>query len=171
MISAPLTALLLHLKGGIVDPADIAMLEKMPASRLVDEIRSEYTLPFQERLIGKKWELSLARSFRAELVFRGMADDIFMSALLLPAYVNCVMLNIEDDLVTGISRINRLTAWAVAKPERGLALRVGRGFKLDKAPDGWAIKPMRTRVVRLSEEFLRARGWRFDHLKQFVPHP
>jgi hypothetical protein len=44
-------------------------------------------------------------------------------------------------------------------------------FKLDKKLDGWAIKPLRKRVVKLSAEFLRVRGWRFDHLKQFVPVP
>jgi hypothetical protein len=147
------------------------MLEETAADRLVEDLRSIYRLTFQERRIGNKWELSLAQSFRAELAIRPPRDAVFVSLPLVPAYLNCVMLNIEDSYVTGISRLTRLTVWQVSKPERGLALRSGRGFKLDKTPDGWAMKPMRTRVVKLSAEFLQERGWRFDHLKQFIPVP
>ncbi len=171
MIATRTTELLQRLRRGILDAADTTMLEQTPANHLVDELKSVYRLTFQERRIGRKWEISLARSFRAELAIRPVPEAVFVSFLLVPAYLNCLMLNIEDDYLTGISRLTRLTAWAVSAPEAGLVLKSGRGFKLDKTPDGWAIKPMRKRVVKLSGEFLRMRGWRFDHLKQFVPVP
>jgi hypothetical protein len=171
MIATRTTELLQRLRRGILDPADTTMLEQTPANHLVDELRSVYRFTFQERRIARKWEISLARSFRAELAIRPVPEAIFVSFLLVPAYLNCLMLNIEDNYLTGISRLTRLTAWAVNEPEQGLVLKSGRGFKLDKTPDGWAIKPMRKRVVKLSGEFLRVRGWRFDHLKQFVPVP
>jgi len=126
-------------------------------------------LTFQERRIGKKWEISLARTLRAELAIRPVAGGIFTSFHLLPVYRNCLTLNVENDTVTGISRLTRLTVWGVKKPEPGLALKTGHGYKLDKTPDGWIIKPLGKRVVRLSEQFLRGRGWRFDHLKHLVP--
>src|SRR5260370_10992889 len=171
MMATGTTEFLHRLQMGNLDPVDTAMLEQTPANHLVDGLRSLYRLTFQERRIGKKWELSLARAFRAELAFRPVPEAVFVSFLLLPAYLNCLMLNIEDNYLTGISRLTRLTVWAVGKPESGLALKSGRGFKLDKTPDGWAIKPMRKRVVKLSGEFLQERGWRFDHLKQFIPVP
>jgi hypothetical protein len=171
MIAARTRALLRHLQDGVFEPEDTAILEQTPASQLLDELRSVYRLTFQERRIGRKWEVSLARRFRAELTCRPTPDAIFMSALLVPAYLQCLMLNAEGDSITGISRLTRLTVWAVSKPERGLALRSGQGFKLDRTPDGWFIKPIQKRIVKLSEEFLRERGWRFDHLSQFIPAP
>jgi hypothetical protein len=79
------------------------------------------------------------------------------------------MLNVEGDAITGVSRLGRLAVRAVAKPVPGLVVTTGRGFKLDNSPDGWAVKPLRRRTVRLSESFLKARGWRFDHVSQFIP--
>jgi hypothetical protein len=169
MIATRTTEFLSHLQAGRFDQVDTAILEQTPATELVHEFASVYRLTFQERRIGKKWELSLARSLRAELAVRPIPDALFVSLLWVPAYLNCLMLNIEDNSVTGISRLTRLTVWAVKKPEPGLALRTGRGFKLDKTPDGWTIKPLRKRIVKLSEEFLKERGWRFDHLKQVIP--
>jgi hypothetical protein len=171
MIATRTTDLLHHLQKGILDPTDTAMLEQTSARQLVEEFRSVYRLTFQERRLGRKWEVALARKFRAELAIRPLPDAIFVSFLFVPAYLNCLLLNVEGDTLTGISRLSRLTVWAVSKPERGLALKSGRGFKIDQTPDGWAIKPMRKRTVKLSEPFLRDRGWRFDHLKHFIPVP
>jgi hypothetical protein len=169
MIAAATSELLGRIKKGILESVDTAMLEQTPANHLVDELRSLYRITFQERRIGKKWELSLARSFRAELAFRPVPEAVFVSFLLLPSYLDCLMLNVEENYLTGISRLTRLTVWPVSKPERGLALKSGRGFKFDKTPDGWTIKPLQKRIVKLSGEFLRDRGWRFDHLERFLP--
>jgi hypothetical protein len=171
MIAMRTKELFHNLTNGRLDRADTEMLEQTSAKQLVDELRSLYLLTFQERRIGRKWELSLARKFRAELVFRPILNAIFVSGVLVPSYLDCVMLNSEGDCVTGISRFPRLTVWPVRRPEKGLALKTGRGFKLDRTPDGWSIKPLRRRLVRLSEAFLRERGWRFDHLKHYIPAP
>src|SRR5437660_3588042 len=81
MIASATTELLHHLQKGILDPGDTTMLEQTPADQLVDELRSIYRIIFQERRIGKKWELSLARSFRAELAFRPVPEAAFASFL------------------------------------------------------------------------------------------
>lgn len=165
------TAELLHkLRMGIIDPVDTGWLEQISADDFLADLRSRlYPMTFQERRIGAKWEISLARSIRAELAVRPIPDAIFVSFILVPAYLNCLMLNIENNRVTGISRLARLTVWAVSEPEEGLALKSGNGFKLDKTVDGWDMKPLRKRVVKLSAQFLRQRGWRLDHLKQLIP--
>jgi hypothetical protein len=169
MIATRTAELLRNLRGGTLDPADVAVLEATPANELIDDLRREYRVTYQERRIGRKWEVSLARSFRPELAVRPIPDALFVSFSVVPAYRGCLTLNAEGDSVTGISWLSRLSARTVSKPERGLALKTGHGFKLDRAPDGWAIKPMHRRVVKLSEPFLRGRGWQFDHLKQFFP--
>src|SRR5205807_6527580 len=104
-------------------PADTTLLEQTPANHLVDELKLVYRLTFQERRIRRKWEISLARSFRAELVIRPVPEVVFVSFLLVPAYLNCLMLTSEDNYLTGISRLSRLTAWAVSEPEGGLVLK------------------------------------------------
>jgi hypothetical protein len=172
MITKNTAELLEKLRKGNLDQINTAWLDQVLGDSLVDQVRpSPFRLTFQERRIGKKWEIALARSFRAELTFRSIPDAVFVSVLLVPAYLNCLMLNIEDNRLTGISRLTRLTVWPVSEPGGGLALKSGRGFKLDKTPDGWAIKPMQRRLVKLSGDFLRERGWRFDHLRQFIPIP
>jgi hypothetical protein len=169
MIATQTAELLQRVKSGILDPTDTAMLEQTSASRLVQELRSIYPVVYQERRIGKKWEISMARSVRAELIRRPLRAGRLVTFRLVPVYVNCLSLSAEDDRVTGISRRVRLQAWAVSKPEPGLALKSGRGFKLDHSVDGWAMQPLRARIVRLSEEFVRKRGCQFDHLNQVVP--
>jgi hypothetical protein len=161
--------LLQRVKNGVLDPADTAMLEQTSASQLVQELRAIYPIVYQERRIGKKWEIAMARSVRAELIRRPLSAGRLVTFRLVPVYVNCLSLSAEDDRVTGISRRSRVRAWAVSKPEAGLALQSGGGFKLDHMVDGWVMQPLRARTVRLSEQFLRTRGCRFDHLDQVVP--
>lgn len=164
--------LLDRVRRGILDEADTRWLEKVPADEFVAELESSrYPVTFQERRIGAKWEKSLARSVRAELVARRKPDALFISFVLVPAYIDCLTLSMEGNHVTGVSRLTRLTAWPVKKPEPGLALRSGRGFKCDLTPDGWSMKAIGKRTVRLSSEFLRKRGWRFDHLAQALSTP
>jgi hypothetical protein len=170
MITQQTAEMLAKIKKGTFEPGDTALLDQMPADELVAELRSgRYGLTFQERHIGKKWEVSLARTLRAELIQRRIPEAVFVSLQLVPAYIECVMINSENNRVTGISRTSRLTVWLVTKPELGLALRSGSGYKLDRTPDGWEMKPMKKRTVKLPAGLLRSRGWRFEHLQQFVP--
>jgi hypothetical protein len=170
MIATHTTELLDTIRKGVLDPVVTAWLDEAPADQLVGDLRpTPYRFTFQERRIGKKWEISLARSFRAELSLRPIPEAVFASVLLVPAYLNCLMISAEENRVTGISRISRLTVRGVTDPETGLALKSGHGFKLDKTPDGWEIKAIKPRLVKLSAEFLRKRGWQLDHLKQLIP--
>lgn len=168
MIATQSEELLNRLRRGILDPADVHFLEHAQARELRTEFTERYPIVFQERQIRDKWELSVAASLRFELASRRTKSGSFPLLLLVPVLGRCVFLSGEGDLVTGI----RLAAGLRVKPSRaGLAIRTGRGFKLDHTPDGWAIKPAPARTVQLSEDFLRKRGWRFDAFQPLSPRP
>ena len=84
MIAIRTTELLQRLRSGIFDPADTTLLEQTTGNQFVDELRSAYRITFQERRLGRKWEVSLARSFRAELAIRPVPEAVFVSFLLVP---------------------------------------------------------------------------------------
>jgi hypothetical protein len=44
---------------------------------------------------------------------------------------------------------------------------MGRGYKLDRTPDEWVVRPLKRQRVALSEEFLRKRGWKFQAMFPF----
>src|SRR5207302_305132 len=104
------------------------------------------------------------RSVRADLV-QG-ADD--QTGHFVPAYVSCLMLSIEENRITGLSAITRVTLQMTGDQVPTWAVTTARGFKLQKLPDGWEIKRLRKRTVKLTQELLRNRGWRFDHLRQLI---
>lgn len=168
MLTAPLMGLFAHVKAGSFDPADILLLEHMAADQFLAEVASSYRFQFQERQWKNKWEISVARSLRTELIARRFPDSVLVSLFLVPVYRQCLFLSGEGSGITGITVASRLAVEPVRKPAPGLRLTTGRGFKLDKGPDGWAIRPFKKRTVRLTETFLRSRGWRFDHLGQLV---
>jgi hypothetical protein len=171
MIATSTGDLLHRLRAGTAAAADGALLEQVRASDWVAELRRRFPVTFQERRLRDKWELGLARAFRPELAARPVPGSNFFSFAVVPVYVNCVLLSIEGEAITGVSRVPRLAVRPVAKPTPGLALTTGRGYKLDKAPDGWAVKSIGRRTVRLGEAVLKARGWRFDHLHPFLSAP
>jgi len=170
MITTHTSELLQRLREGGVGPDITAWLEQTPADQLVEELRSlGYGLTFQERHIGKKWEISLARYLGLKTLVHRI-PDLVVSFVIVPVYLDCLMLSIEENRVTGISRVNKLTVRSTRKPEPGLALKSGHGFQLDKFPDGWEMKPVRSRAAKLSRVFLQNRGWRFDHLQHNIPY-
>jgi hypothetical protein len=170
MITINSSQLLRRIRKGVFGSADTAWLEQVRASQFVEELRtSRFRLTIHERSIGRKWEVSLARTLRAELTFRPVPDATAVLPMYIPSYIDCILLNAEDDRLTGVSTLTRLTLWPVSKPVGSLTVKSGRGFKLDRAPDGWSIKAMQPRTVKLSRAFLRQRGWQFEQLDRFLP--
>lgn len=168
MLTTRIDDLLPRLRTGSAEPADITVLERTKASDLLAELVSDYSLRFQERRVGEKWELGLARSLRHELSARVPCNSSFPIVLLIPVLRSCLLLSGEGDRVTGVVATTRLSVKPCRTSSEGLALTTGGGFKLEQAPDGWAVKPLRKRTVKLTEEFLRRRGWHFELLWQFV---
>lgn len=169
MLTAQTEDLLNRLKTGAFDQADIQALELTTAQEFLAHLESDYRFRFQERRLRDKWELGVARSLRFELTALSSKGSVFPLMIVVPIYRNCVFLTSEADVITGISVATRLTVRPIRKPTPGLALALGRGFKLDRMLDGWRLKPLGRRTVKLTDEFLQKRGWRFESLQQFAP--
>jgi hypothetical protein len=171
MLIAQTEELLDRLKTGTFDPAGVQYLEQTSAHDFHAHLESVYCCRFQERRLRDKWELGVARSLRFELTALSSKGSAFPIMLVVPVFRNCLFLTSEADVITGVSVATRLTVRPIRKPFRGLALALGRGFKLDRMLDGWHLKPLGRRTVKLTDEFLQKRGWRFDTLEQFRPKP
>jgi hypothetical protein len=170
MLTAQTEELILRLKIGKFEPADVQALEASAHEFLAD-LDSVYQCRFQERRLRNKWEVGVARSLRFEIVSLSAKGAFFPILVMVPVFRNCFFLSGDADTVTGIGVATRLLVRPIRKPFRGVALTTGRGFKLDRAPDGWDLKPLATRTVKLTNEFLQKRGWRFDSLQPFAPKP
>ena len=120
MIAKQTQDLLRRLRKGTFENSDVTFLEHVNVLDWVAELKSMFRLTLQERHLGPKWEVSLAKTLRTELSDRPIRNSSFFSFMVVPVYVNCLMLDMEDNAVTGISRLDRLTVRAVAKPVPGL---------------------------------------------------
>ena len=171
MLTAQTEELLCRIKAGTFDPADVQALEGTSARDFLADIDSVYAIRFQERRLKGKWEVGVARSLRFELADYSSSKGIFPILIVVPVFRRCVFLSGDADTITGVSVTTRLMVRPIRKPFRGLALTTGRGFKLQQTPDGWDLKAMEKRTVKLTDEFLQERGWRFDALQQIAPKP
>ena len=171
MLTTQTTELLGRLKSGSFDPADIQSLEQTSAHDFRADLDSTYQIRFQERNFRDKWEVGMARSLRFELASFSPKQSYFPILVLIPVFHNCLFLSGDGDMITGVSVATRLVVRHIRKPFRGLALTKGRGFKLDRTPDGWDLKVQAKRTVKLTDEFLQKHGWRFDAVRRFISNP
>jgi hypothetical protein len=91
--------LLRRLKTGVFDPADAHALERTTPAELLAEVDSQYSIRFQERRVGKKWEVSLASSLHFELAALAKKAP-FPIVFIVPVYRSCLFLTGEDDRIT-----------------------------------------------------------------------
>jgi hypothetical protein len=161
---------LLHqLRSGRLDIVNATPLEQITASGLISDLRTLYPVLFQERRIGKKRETGMARSLRFELAVRKTHDSLFPNVSLLPILWRCLFVSAYEDSVSELTMAASIRVRPQREASRDLVLKMGRGCKLDRTPDGWELKPIKRREVVLSEAFLTKRGWRFDALLPFCP--
>jgi hypothetical protein len=161
-----LTEILRQLRTGRFNVAEASVLDALSARELMAELQRSYPVKFQERDIGRKHEVALARSIRYELGFGNRHISIFSPIRLLPVLRSCVFASCYGDSLSEITTATYVYVKPTRKPVKGLILKMGRGFKLDKSPDGWALNSIEGREVNLSLDFLEKRGWQFD---VFVP--
>jgi hypothetical protein len=106
----------------------------------------------------------LARSVEHRLALKRLPRSPFMVGEILPVLRRCVFLCGEGAAVTGWSLIPQIQVRRGARGSRGVILVTSSGFKLDRFPDGWEMKPLAKKKTLLTEDFLHQRGWRFDAL-------
>jgi hypothetical protein len=168
MITTETEELLRQLRSGNLDTTNLSGLESHSASELIFDLKSRYSLLFQERHIGRKCEVGLARSRRVELDIRRTPNTLFASASLQPVLSRCLFLSSYDDAISEITIIASLHLHPKSGSDNQVILKMGKGFKLDRTPDGWTLKALQRRSVTLTEVFLAKRGWKFEAL---VPLP
>ena len=113
----------------------------------------------------QKREIGLARTVRHELSMSRNVDSLFTSVRLHVVLHRCLLISCYNDAVSEVTAIATIRLLPSSSQQTKAAIvKMDRGFKLDKTPDGWIIKRLGRKSTKLSEEFLKARGWRFDVL-------
>ena len=165
MLTSETKDLLHQLRSGRLDPASVGILAQVPAHEFLSDLRQIYPVVFQERSIGRKREIGLARTVRLEAK---LADSLFPAVQLLPVLRRCLFVSSYDDSISEITA----TASVHMSPKWDLphevVVRIGRGFKLDRTPDGWTVSAIKHRTTVLSQEFLLRRGWKAEALIPFL---
>ena len=154
-----------RLQAGQCDASDGLALEHTSADEFLREL-GDYAFVFQERRFNAKWELGRARRVSLETVVLRNSAARFPTVLMLPCLRDCLFISGEGGAITGLSRVTKIMLRPIHKPARGLALSTSRGFKFDQTVDGWMLKPLTKCTVKLTDEFLQQRGWKFDVLEQ-----
>jgi DNA-binding transcriptional LysR family regulator len=166
MLTGEFRGLLHELGSGKLSAATAEFLAGVPLDDLVSDLRTSYPVLFQERSISRKREVGVARSIRLELAAHQLATSPFQAIHLLPVLWRCVLVSSYDNVISELTAISSITV----RPSRTtgeVILRMGRGYKLDRTPDEWVVRPLKRQRVALSEEFLRKRGWKFQAMFPF----
>lgn len=164
MIAAETKELLRRLRSGKMDVADTGALEKLSANYFIEDIKNFYNILFQERQVGNKQEVGLARSLKVEFSVRGLPNSLFAPVSPHPVLSKCLFVSSYEDSISEITVAASIHVLPRGGEAKEVILKLGRGHKLDRTPDGWMIKPLERRSVTLSESFLSKRGWKFDAL-------
>ncbi|HEY3968520.1 MAG TPA: hypothetical protein VGM05_28485 [Planctomycetaceae bacterium] len=155
------------LKKRLLDTSGPLSFDHLSGKQLIAEITSAYPFVFQRRDFGRKHEVGMARVVSYELAFHKLAHSLFQGIHILPILSKCFFVSTYDDAISEVTWTKKIFVKPVPGPEREIALTMSSGFKLDKAPDGWSLKPLIRQKTVLSEEFLQKRGWQFDVLPPF----
>lgn len=161
-----ITELLRKLRSGSLQPDDAVVLEQLPADEIMAELRANYPIVFQERSVGRKREVGVARTIQFEVVARRVLDSLIPAARMMPVLRRCLFVSAYDNAISEVTTtisLHVVPGWA----DQNVELKMGRGYKLDRTPDGWVIHPLERRNVTLSEQLLASRGWHFDVLVPF----
>lgn len=169
MLTSQIRDLLKQLRVGALDARDAALLEQMASDDLIADLRAVYPIVFQERRIGEKHEIALARSCKFEMTIRSVPGSPFPAVHYLPVFKSCVMASSYDGAVSEITATSRMSLTPTWQAADELIVKMGRGFKLDRSPDGWAVKPLKPKATKLSTDFLAKRGWNFALTFPFAP--
>jgi hypothetical protein len=169
MLTIQIKDLLHQLRLGKLNVASATLLEPYSASGLILDLGGRYPILFQERRFGKKHEVGMARSLRFEFAVRKSGESLFPQVSLLPILWRCLFVSSYEDSISELTMATGIRVWPHAEASKDLVLKMGRGYKLDRTPDGWVLKPIKRREVTLSESFLLGRGWKIDALLPFSP--
>jgi hypothetical protein len=159
-----MNGLLRDLRLGKLDAASAELLAGRPYGDLVFDLLQSFPVLFQERTVGRKREVGMARSLLFRLAAHRSPGSRSQSMEFCPVLWRCVFVSGYGDAVSEITQLASISVRPAETARTELTLRTGRGFKVDKTSDEWLVKELRPRKVNLSEEFLARRGWKFEAL-------
>ncbi len=162
MLTDQLKDTLKQLRDGKLDVTDAKMLEQIPAHQLVADLSDDFPVVFQERVVGRKHEIGLAKNVQMRPKFHALAGMPMPVLYFFPTLVSCVLVSSYDDAVSEVTCIRSISV--DPRKQKTVRLRSGAGNKLDRSPDGWTIHALDRKIVRLKFDFLVKRGWNFDPL-------
>jgi hypothetical protein len=171
MLASHTRELINRVRSGQFELADVADIEQLSARAFIQELNESYPIVFQERSVKSKLEIGLARSVKYELAFSRRSNSVFPVVRICTVLRGCLLLSCYDDGLSELTAFASIRASAMRHPVHGLALKTSRGFKLDRTPDGWQLKSLEPKSVKLTEEVLGNRGWRFDVLSPIGGKP
>jgi hypothetical protein len=146
---------------------NLTPLEQLSARRLISDLREFYPVMFQERRVGRKHEVGMARSIRFELAVRKLPDSLFYHVFLFPFLARCMFVSSYEDSISEITVAANIRVKPKEGASREVILKMGHGYKLDRTPDGWVTKPLPGRAATFTEDLLSKRGWKFEVLVPF----
>lgn len=164
MPAGQMNGLLRELRLGKLEAANAEFLAGKPLGDLVSDLLHSFPVLFQERSVGRKREVGMARSLLFRLAAHRSPGSRFQSMEFCPVLWRCVFVSGYDDVVSEITQIASINLRPADTARTELTLRTRRGFKVDKTSDEWLVKELKPRKVKLSEEFLAKRGWKFEAL-------
>jgi hypothetical protein len=164
MITDETKELLRHLRAGDANIANASALENISAHEFLSEMARIYPITFQERHVGKKHEVGMARLLKIEIPVRRLPNSLFVPVFPRPVLSKCLFVSSYEDTISEITAAASIRVWPRGGTTKEVILKMGRGSKLDRTPDGWVLKSFGGRSVTLTETFLSKRGWRFDAL-------
>ena len=167
MISAEIQGMLNQLKIGTFDLSQTARLDAMSPVELISNLSDTYPIVFQRRQIRDKHEIGMARKISLETAARRLPGSNFSRYDIFPSIKNCVFISHYANALSEITVVTSIRVRPLGGPTLEVGLKTSRGHKLDKTPDGWIVKQLKSRSVTLSESFLLARGWNFEVFGMF----
>ncbi len=165
MLTAQSKELLRNLRAGKLDASVAAFLEQLAADDFIADLRRYYPVLFQERNIGRKHEIGLARYVGLKSVRRTARSE----TMNVPALLKCLLISSYGDSLSGLEALSSIRIVPPGSPGADLTLASSRGFKLDKTTDGWLYRQTERSCSRFSKSFLTERGFKFDVLRPVWP--
>jgi len=156
-----------RLRSGNLDAESVAILEHVSAEEFIAGLGETYPVLFQERLIGRKREVGMARAVRFECFERQPSKSCFPVWHLVPILWKCVFVSAYDNAISEVTTARSVHVRPTRTAADEAVLKLASCRKIDKTPDGWTVKSVKHRPTTLSGEFLRKRGWKFDVLQPF----
>jgi hypothetical protein len=160
--------LLEQLRSHSVGAESTFFLQQAPADELISDLLETYPVLFQERSIGRKREVGMARALRFELSTERHTNSLFPLVQLVPLLRRCVFVSAYGGATSEITVTRSIRVRPARDAEHAVMVKMGSGIKLDRTPDGWVTKLIARRAVMLSDAFLQKRGWKFEVLQPFA---